>query len=157
MPHSETLFRIAFRYLLDKAQAEDIVQEVYVKLWEKRKSLGDVKSVKAFAITMTKNAALDKIRLQKKNVDVDHLSNEQINDDNYDNKERYLVAKEIISKLPPQQKNVIEMRDIDGLEFDEIAQALKMEPNTIRANLSLARKKVREEFKKVYSYGLQRN
>ena len=154
-PLHEMLYRIAYRFVESKELAEDIIQDCYVKLWEKREDLIKLKSVKAFAITMVKNASLDKIKTRKYSVDEQVLINQPSSTGSFDNNEQVLMVKKVIQSLPEQQKRVIELRDIDGLEYHEISETLQMELVTIRANLSIARKKVRAAVSKIYSYGLE--
>lgn len=153
-PLHEMLYNIAFRFLQSRELTEDVIQDVFLKLWEKRIELSKIKSIRAFAITMTRNAALDKIRTKKYTVEDDVLA-QQSGINNFDNSEQVDIIKKVIHQLPEQQKRVIELRDIDGLEYVEIGEILGMELVTIRANLSIARKKVRQQIGKIYSYGLE--
>lgn len=156
-PLHKMLYSIAYRFVENQEVAEDIIQDSFVKLWEKRSELKKLKSVRAFAITMVKNASLDKVRMKKYTVGEEILNNRMGTSGEFENKEKVSMVKKIIADLPEQQRKVIELRDIDGMEFYEIEEILNMEQVTIRANLSIARKKVRTSFSKIYSYGVERN
>jgi RNA polymerase sigma-70 factor (ECF subfamily) len=153
VPLSDKVFRLAFRYLNNSEMAKDIVQSIYLKLWNKKNELKKFTNKEAYVIRMAKNACLDKIKLTKNTIDVAHYHN-PVNPD-YDNAESAYIVKKIISTLPDLQKRIIELRDIEGFTFEEISEILGLSINNIRPSLSIARKKVREEFKKIYSYGLQ--
>ena len=152
LPLSDKVYRLAFRFLQDSEMAKDIVQSIYLKLWDIRNELNKYYNKEAFVITMTKNACLDKIKLTKKTTDV--LDYHNLVEPDYDHLESAQIVKKIIGYLPEQQKRIIEFSDIEGLTFEEISVILDLSVNTIRATLSIARKKVREEFKKIYSHGL---
>ncbi len=155
LPLSEKVFRLAYRFLNDSEMAKDIVQGIYLKLWDKRNELKKFTNKEAFVVKMARNACLDKIKLTKNTIDVSHYHNPVQPD--YDNAESAQIVKRIIKTLPDQQKQIIELRDIEGFTFEEISDILDLSINNIRVSLSIARKKVREEFNKIYSHGLQRN
>ena len=77
--------------------------------------------------------------------------------DQLDVMDTYQQVQLIIESLPEQQRSIIHLRDIDGLEFKEISEILNMDLNLIRVNLSRARKKVREEYEKINLYGREKN
>ena len=153
IPLSDKVFRLSIRMLNDKETAKDMVQTIYLKLWDKRNEMEKLKNMEAFVITMTKNACLDKIKLAKNNIDIKYY--DKASEPEYDNKEYVRIIKKIILSLPEFQRRIIEYRDIDGFSFEEISDILEIPVNNIRVSLSVARKKVREELIKIYNYGLQ--
>jgi RNA polymerase sigma factor (sigma-70 family) len=160
-PLKNKLFRLAKRLLEDAEDAEDIVQEVFIKLWNRREKLDEYRSVEALAVVTTRNMCLDKLKTKK--YPVENLENlrEEILDEESDRGVDLtdVVGKiqEIIKTLPEQQQTIMQLRDIEGYDYDEIAGILQMNENAIRVNLSRARKRVREILinKKLYEY--QRN
>lgn len=152
IPLGDKIHRLAFRFLKDAENVKDVVQSIYLKLWEKRGELDQIKSIEGYAIRMTKNTCLDRIKLQKDNVDLSDYNQPTKSEE--ENIESVQIVKNIINTLPNLQRQVIELRDIDGFSFDEIAEALELPVNNIRVSLSIARKKVREEFIKINNYGL---
>ena len=62
LPMKNKLFRMALRLLKSTAEAEDVVQEIFLKLWSKRETLKEYRSIEAFSMTMTKNLCLDKLK-----------------------------------------------------------------------------------------------
>lgn len=156
LPFKNKLYRFAKRLLKNTEEAEDVVQEVFIKLWNKRNNLEDYKSIEAFAMIVTKNLCLDKLK-SKKNKTVELNSNFTIKNDSTPYSKMVLSdtidkVNKIIDKLPEQQKIIIQLRDIEGYDFDEIAEIMKLNLNTIRVNLSRARKKVRDTLVKTYNY-----
>ncbi|WP_010136995.1 RNA polymerase sigma factor [Ochrovirga pacifica] len=152
LPLNEKMYRLSYRLLNDVDLAKDIVQTVYCKLWEDKNKLKTILNKEAYVIRITKNACLDKIRLQKTQTEVQQ--HHKITEQYHESSEKVMLVKKVIATLPEKQRLVIQLRDVDGFSFDEISKALDLPQNTIRVSLSIARKKVREELKKIYSYGL---
>ncbi len=159
LPFKDKLFRIAKRLLVSAEEAEDAVQEVLLKLWNGRDKMKNYRSVEAFAITMTKNYCLDRLKSKQ-------ASQLQIVHSNYaatDNVEKGLEISEevgmvfkIMERLPPNQKLVLQLRDVEQFEFAEIAKIMESNETAIRVSLSRARKTIREEILKQYRYGLKK-
>ena len=142
------LYRFAKRILEDPEEAKDIVQEVFIKLWNKKEKLVEYRSVEALAMVTTRNLCLDKLKAKKyPSESIDNLRNE-VEETGYEEKMDLsdMVQKihNIIKTLPELQRTVIQLRDIEGYDFDEISGILDMNENAVRVNLSRARKKIRE-------------
>ena len=159
LPVSHKIFRYAHRMLGQEHDAEDVVQEIWLKLWDKREQIGNIRSVEAFAFRMTRNLCLDKIKLKKPTYydDREEGAYRYEETDQSPDPEHSLELKDtmervnqIIGRLPEQQQTLLQMRDVEGLEYEEIADITGLEINAIRVNLSRARKKVRETIQKVY-------
>ncbi len=158
MPLQDRLYRLAKRILVSADEAEDAVQDVLLKLWNGRSSIENYRSPEAFAITMTKNYCLDRLKSKQ-------ASNLKIVHSNYptsENLEKNVEASEgvelvfkIMESLPEQQKIVLQLRDVEQFEFEEIAKMLDKNETAIRVTLSRARKTVREALIKKYNYGIK--
>lgn len=157
-PFKDKVFRLAKRLLVSSEEAEDATQELYLKLWKNKEKFANYRNVEAFAMTMTKNYCLD--RLKSKQADTLKLVHS-----NYQEKGTGLsreielrdsVSKvhQLIEKLPEQQKLIIQLRDIEQYDFDEIGKILDMKPATVRVSLSRARKTIKEQLIKEHSYGI---
>lgn len=148
------LYRQAYRILKDQQGSEDAVQEVFVKLWKMNERLDEYENIEALSTTMIKNYCIDQIRKQKHTGQEDILSISMHFDTNpspHEKLERNEVSEimiRIINELPEIFRNVISMRDIEELSFEEIAERTGQNINTLRVNLSRARKRVRDEYKK---------
>lgn len=157
LPCKDTLYRLAKRLLVSSDEAEDAVQEVFLKLWKGRDNIHHYRSPEAFAVTMTKNYCLDRLKSrQASNLKIVHT-----NYKNSDNIEKDVEATEgvelvtrIMQTLPEKQKMIMQLRDIEQFEFSEIAQMLSINETAIRVALSRARKTVREQLIKQYNYGV---
>lgn len=158
-PFKDKIFRVSRRLLVSIEEAEDATQEVLVKLWNKKESLSNYNSVEALAMTMTKNYCLDQLKSKR-------AGNLKIVHNNFTDREAGLQQKiedvdslswveKIIDQLPEQQKLIVQMRDIEQYEFEDIAKILEMNETAIRVALSRARKTIREFMLKTHSYGIR--
>jgi RNA polymerase sigma-70 factor (family 1) len=151
----DKMYRIAFRLLEDSDAAKDVLQDSFLRLWEKRVEIEKIRSIEAYVVTVIKNKCLDNLRLTKQTVDINILNAEtQKSEPDYENKEGANEINKIIQRLPKQQKTIIKLRDIEGLSYEEIAEILDMSVNNVRVHLSYARKRLKEELVKIYNYGL---
>ncbi|MGB5647164.1 RNA polymerase sigma factor [Muriicola sp.] len=159
MPFKDKLYRLAKRMLVSSEEAEDATQEVLMKLWSKKKGMGKYRNVEAFAMTMTKNFCLDRLKSKQS-------GNLKLVHSNYTDETKSLQrqietndslnwVEKIMDTLPEQQKLVLQLRDIEAYSFEEISEMLDMQPTTIRVTLSRARKTVREKLIQKHSYGLK--
>ena len=157
LPYKDKLYRLAKRLLVSSEEAEDAVQEVYLKLWKGKSSIGNYKNPEAFAVTMTKNYCLDRLKSkQASNLKIVH-SNYQ----NGENLQRKIEANDsvqlvfkIMETLPEKQRMVIQLRDVEQYDFEEMSEMLEISETTIRVILSRARKAIREQLIKQYNYGI---
>lgn len=158
MPFKDKVFRLAKRLLVSTEEAEDATQELLFKLWRSKEKLADYRNVEAFAMTMTKNYCYDRLKSKQ-------ASNLKLIHSNYKEKETSLDKKieyrdtvsqvhRLIEDLPEQQKIIIQLRDVEQYDFDEIAKMVDMKPTAIRVALSRARKTIREELIKKHNYGV---
>ena len=157
IPLTGKLYRIALRLLGDSSDAKDAVQEVFAKAWNMRERLAEVNNIDAFVTTMMKNYCLDKIRTNHSSTwgDLKENQNTAFSDsveERFIQEDTGRVIKSIIRKLPEQQREIIVMRDLEGLEFDEIQKVTNTNLNHIRVNLSRARSAVRTEMLKLFNY-----
>ncbi len=148
------LYGYAYRMLRDKEGSEDAVQEVFVKLWKMNTKLEEYESVEALAVTMVKNYCIDQIRKQKYIEPADSNSFSLYHDtepspqDKLESNETSALMHRIINDLPEIYREVIQLRDIEELSYEEIVEKTGQNINTLRVNLSRARKSVRDEFNK---------
>ena len=162
LPISNKLLRLAIQILQDEEEAKDVLQDVFLKLWQKRDELNMVENLEAFAMRMIRNRCLDVIR-SRRTISMDlikkkNLPDEDSSDDNlFEDLDMVNLLKQIISALPELQRTIIHLRDIEQLEFNEISKATNLNINAIRVNLSRARKKVRDEMLKIQNYGITEN
>ena len=145
--YKDQMYRLAHRILRNEEDAKDIVQDSFLKLWNKRKVLGNIKSIKSFALTMVRNACIDYIRKHKPETDKEQQINAK---SDFQNPEKQLEisdqlsrVKTIINHLSDQQREVIQLREIEGLEYDEISEITGLSSNNLRVIISRARKEIK--------------
>ncbi len=159
MPFKDKVFRLAKRLLVSKEEAEDATQEILMKLWKNQDKIGDYNNVEAFSMTMTKNFCLDRLKSkQAQNLKIVH-SNYQDNNTSLQKQVEVSDSLDWVSKiietLPEQQKIILQLRDIEQYEFEEIAEMLEMNQTAIRVALSRARKAIREQLTNTHKYGIR--
>lgn len=163
LPLNRKLLGFANRFMKDLDDAKDVVQEIYFKLWNMRNDLDKYNSVEALAMRMTRNLCLDKIKLKKTvslNSIVREESTNELREEDKLSEQKLAIrrVKQTIETLDEPQKSIIQLRDIEGYEYHEIAQILNMNVNTVRVSLSRARKKVREQIiTKYYNHGSEKD
>lgn len=158
IPLGDKMYRMAYRLLGDSESAKDVLQELFLKLWEKRSELPNITSIDAFACTILKNKCFDRLRLQKPMVDVEILHSQGNNPEAaFDHNEGISEIRKVMQLLPERQRLIMQLRDIDGCTFEEIATVIDTSENNIRVQLCIARKWVKEELMKVYNYGISRD
>ncbi len=159
LPLKEKLYRTALRITFDKAEAEDIVQDTLIKVWDKRGEWTKLDSVEAFCLTVTKNLAID--RTQKRGSRTLELEEGMDRPSTASGPHETLVAKErlallhrLIGKLPGKQRQTMRLRDIEGKSYKEIATLLGITEEQVKVNLFRARQKVKQQFIEIEDYGL---
>lgn len=153
----DKVFRYARSILSDTAEAEDVTQDIFEKLWLSCKHLKEYNNMESFLFQSTKNLCLDRIKHNNvvlKNSEILKVLNNNSVEQQGEKKEVSEIIKSIINELPKKQKMIIHLRDVEGYEFDEIYEATGIEQNAIRVNLSRARKTVKQELIKTMNYGL---
>jgi RNA polymerase sigma-70 factor (ECF subfamily) len=153
LPLRSGLFFYAGRLLDNAEDAEDIIQEVFLKLWYMRDELNHYESVPALSVQITKRLCLNRIKSRQREGEGEgegvwvaetpspHARLEQ--------KDDVAQVMKIIDRLPALQQAILRMRHVDGFEVDEIARLTGSNAEAIRMNLSRARKKVKEIFLKI--------
>ena len=160
-PLKNKLFRFAKRILEQTEEAEDVIQEVFIRLWNKREKLDEYRSVEALAMITTKNMCLDKIRAKRHPVenmeDHRHFLENIAENTKPDHSDLIHGINQAMKILPEQQRMIMHLRDVEGYEYEDIARVVGMNENAIRVALSRARKRVRELITTTTIYEYQRN
>lgn len=158
MPFKDKLFRLAKRLLISSDEAEDATQEILLKLWSGKNKMASYKNVEAFAMTMTKNFCLDRLKSrQAGNLKLVHSNFT----DGASSLQKEVEVRDslgwvarIMDELPEQQRMILQLRDVEAYEYEEIEKLLDMKATAVRVALSRARKAVREKLLEKHSYGI---
>jgi len=153
----DKLYRFAFSYLKHAEESEDIVQEVFIKVWNKRSSIQEIKNIDAWCMTLIKNMAIDRLRSSKFN------STELKSNDHHDThtpykhtetRDMFNKVHDVINSLSDKQKQVILLRDVEGYSYKEISDLTGMDQNLVKVSLFRARENVRKRILSKGNYGL---
>lgn len=146
---ADRFYRVAFYLLESEQDAEDAVQELYLKLWSARNTLEGIQNPAAYGISLLKHICIDRIRkrmvrkaepLEKAPLlEGDHSESRKDMKDTL----RYLL--EEIEKLPDKQRMVLKMRAIDGLEYDDISRQTGLSKVHVRVLITMARKTLKQK------------
>ncbi len=160
LPIKNKLYRFSLRLMGDREDAQDIVQEIFLRLWSKRDKLSEYRNLEAFAMTMTRNLCLDKLKspaAKKEQIEDKNMTDYRDPYQKAETSDTVRLVKQAMDSLPEQQKMVIHLRDVEGCDFDEIAEISGLSLNNIRVILSRARKKVRDVLIKLNRYEFSKN
>lgn len=160
--YKKRIYTVAYRMMGNHLDADEVTQETFVRVYEKRSELKSVRYFSSFILRIATNYAIDLIRKrQKKLVPVDDLAflpevqaemSERIisPDQSLENAEILSAIKEAIERLPPRQKIAIILHDVEGYSKLETANALGCPQATVRSNLHIARTKVKKWLSKKF-------
>ena len=152
-PLKDKLFRLALRITLERAEAEDITQETLVRAWERRDEWFQIEDMKAWCLTIARRLSLDyvkhnKIQAEKEAEIVDFqlsvVNSPVMPDEALDRQQRIDAVRKLIDQLPEVQRTIIQLRDIEGLRYDEIAHITELSETQVKVYLHRARKKIRD-------------
>lgn len=149
----DTVYRLALSIVGSSAEAEDITQDIYEKVWRARDKVLTGRYPRAYVCRMTRNLAIDHCRARRR-FEIEDFAGYEDGQSSVDIKDIAQFTNRVISSLPEKQRTAIEMRDIEGYEIEEIAEVLECDLVSVRMNLSRARKRVKEEIlRAVGGYG----
>ena len=160
LPLKNELFRLALRITLNRVEAEDIVQDTLIKVWDRRFEWESIDSIEAFSLTVCRNLSLD--RLRKKENSNDSLEDVNIAEpvassnpqDRMIQEDRLSLVRQIIDSLPEKQRSCMQLRDFEGKSYKEIAQVLGITEEQVKVNIFRARQMVKQKYLKLDNYGL---
>ena len=141
------LYRIAYHILENQTEAEDALQDLYLKLWKMRDGLDSVRNPMAYCALILKNICIDRIRSSKKEVHPALFpeNEEEIpQDERIDSRERLDKVLAAVKSLPERQRQVLTLRLVEGKTYDQISEITKLNYLTIRVMLSRARKSLKK-------------
>ena len=152
LPLKNELFRLALRITLDRADAEDVVQETMIKVWSKRDSWDDIDNVEAFSMTICRNLALDHAKRRENDnerLDADNVREPVAPSNPFEqavNQDRVQIVRRIVDSLPEKQRSCIQLRDFEGKQYKEIASILTITEEQVKVNIFRARQTIKQKF-----------
>lgn len=152
LPLKNELFRLALRITLDRADAEDVVQETMIKVWSKRDSWDDIDNVEAFSMTICRNLALDHAKRRENDnerLDADNVREPVAPSNPFEqavNQDRVQIVRRIVDSLPEKQRSCIQLRDFEGKQYKEIATILAITEEQVKVNIFRARQTIKQKF-----------
>ena len=159
LPLKDKIFRLALRITLSRAEAEDIVQDVLIKVWNRRDDLAEVDSIEAYSLTVCRNLSLDRLqRKENDNVNLDDAPPTEADaappDLQMIRNERIDNIKRLIERLPIPQRAAMQLRDMEGKTYKEISAITGQTEEQVKVNIFRARQYIRKQIEKIENYGL---
>ncbi len=155
--HYRLLCDFVFSYLKEKELCEEVISDVFVTIWQKRKDLQDIRNIKSYLYTCSKNHSIDLIRKNSIRIQTDsNLYEIEIPDvdtntlPTLEMKEFREYLQKAVDELPPKCKQIFKMMNNDQLSYNEIAEILSLSRKTVEAQMSIAYKKLTHILKKIY-------
>lgn len=159
MPLKDKLYRMALRITFDMAEAEDIVQDTLIKVWDKREEWPQLASIEAYCMTICRNLSLD--RREKKEAQHialdENLHNRPDVSTPYDKmaaSDSIRILGELLKGLPQTQQDIVQLREIEGKSYKEIATVLNLSEEQVKVYLFRARQRIKQRYKEIQGYGL---
>lgn len=160
LPLKNQLFRLALRITLDRVEAEDIVQDTLIKIWNKRNEWQTIDSLEAFSLTICRNLSLD--RLKRKGRQDDSLDDVSVKEpitssnpqDRMIQQDRVSLVQQIVDSLPEKQRSCMQLREFEGKTYKEIAEIMQITEEQVKVNIFRARQTVKQKYTQLDNYGL---
>lgn len=159
LPLRDKLFRIAFCITRSREEAEDVVQDVMLKVWDRPEGWKEVDSTEAYCCRMARNLSLGRLALKGNHTE--ELNGQQVSvggadlpNERVEKEESLGMLRKLIARLPEAQRTVVQLRDVEGMSYQEIARVLEVSEEWVKVNLFRARKEIKGLFLKIENYGL---
>ena len=148
------LFRFSFNIINDETEAEDVVQEVFIKLWNQRDNMNQINNIEAWCMRVTRNLSIDKMRSKHRRTESFKEGFDMKDDSPSPYQETagndlFAKIKNLMRALPDKQRMVMELRDIEGFSYQEVADALEISLDQVKVNIYRARLAMRKELERM--------
>ncbi len=161
LPLKNELYRLALRITLNPAEAEDVVQETMIRVWNRREQWQEIESIEAFCLAICRNLALDRLKRsgnQAATLDESHDPPDHSYASNPEEQavqhDRLRLVRKLMDQLPEKQCSCMQLRDIEGKSYKEIAQVLGITEQQVKVNIFRARQTIKEKYIETEQYGL---
>ena len=158
LPLKNQLYRLALRITLNTAEAEDIVQETLIKVWNRRETWDQIDNIEAFCFTVCRNLSLDSIkRHDNQNKTLDDKGADQIDLSNDPSRQTIVndqmnMVRQIVDSLPEKQRSCIQLRDFEGKTYKDIALVLGISEEQVKVNIFRGRQTIKQRFEKLDNF-----
>lgn len=144
LPYKDKMFRLALRMLSKREEAEDLVQEVLIKLWQQNDRLAEVQNLEAWVIRLTKNQCIDRLRGGNQGIrewkdGLDWADSTPLPDARTESADTMQKLQKLMQRLPENQRMVMQLRDVEGMSYQEVGEALEIPLAQVKINLFRAR------------------
>lgn len=159
LPLKDKLFRLALRITLDRTEAEDVVQDTLIRVWNKRDEWAQFDSIEAYCLTVARNLAIDRSqKMEAQHVgltaETQELPDALTPDRQLEHDEQLKLVHRLVNELPEKQRIILQLRDIEGKSYKEIADLLQLTEEQVKVNLFRARQRIKLKYNEIETYGL---
>ena len=147
LPLKNIMYRLALRITLNSQEAEDIVQDVIIKLWKQQSGGTHIDNLEAYTLRMVRNLALDRQRMkvnQTENIDGMDFSGTSSVEDSIEQDERISRIRQAMAQLPEKQRIAMQLRDFEGRSYKEIADIMEITEDQVKVNIFRARQAIKQ-------------
>jgi RNA polymerase sigma-70 factor (ECF subfamily) len=151
-PFKNKLYRYSLNMLKSEVDAEDVMQEMLIRVWQRRDQFEEIENKEAWCMTVTRNLSIDKIRARKQNTkDISEYytiaDSEAAPDIKVEDRENLKIVLDVLNTLPDKQKEIIHLRDVEGYSYREIGEIIGLSEDQVKVNLFRARQRLKEKLK----------
>lgn len=160
LPLKNVLYRLALRITLNHEEAEDVVQDTLIKVWNRRDSWQNIDSIEAFSLTICRNLALDRNKRKgnsHETIDEDTANVHAASSTPYEQtirNDKIALVRQLVDMLPEKQRSCLQLRDFEGKQYKEIAEILGISEEQVKVNIFRARQAIKQKYQKLEQYGL---
>lgn len=160
LPMKNLLYRLALRITMNREEAEDIVQDTLIKVWNKRDDWENIESIEAFSLTVCRNLALDRMKkAERQNASLDEQQAERPDRSRsplelMEQRDRVETVRRLVNSLPEKQRSCMQLRDFEGKSYRDIATILGITEEQVKVNIFRARQTIKQKYQETEEYGL---
>jgi RNA polymerase sigma-70 factor (ECF subfamily) len=160
LPMKNLLYRLALRITMNREEAEDIVQDTLIKVWNKRDDWENIESIEAFSLTVCRNLALDRMKkAERQNAALDEQQAERPDRSRsplelMEQRDRVETVRRLVNSLPEKQRSCMQLRDFEGKSYRDIATILGITEEQVKVNIFRARQTIKQKYQETEEYGL---
>lgn len=159
LPLKDKLYRLALRITLNSAEAEDVVQDTMIRVWNKRDERPQFESIEAYCLTIARNLAIDRSqKMEAQNLqltsEVREMPDTLTPYDRLAQNEQMQLVHRLVNELPERQRTIMQLRDVEGKSYKEIADILQITEEQVKVTLFRARQKIKQRYTEIEDYGL---